>query len=488
MLLLHILMLLSDLVAHFSLCYILKGKHHKVFRLKGDLMFSFVGQSFVRWILATTLCFSAYALQAAESTHRLLPFKQWSQNGVPVYAISAPELPMLDIMISFHAGSAYDPVGAKGLASLTTHLLEEGAGPYSAHALVETMEQHGANISFQVDRDKSVIHLRTLNGAKHLKAVIPVLLAVLQEPHFSPESFAMVKDQTLTILKMHEQKPAKQAADLFYATLYANHPYASPVDGLTHDVKSMTRSNVVTFHKQHYTQQSAIITMVGQMSEESFRNLAGKIVSSLPSGTNIKPLPPMKKQREAQHFVTFPSTQTTMVLGQIGVDLKNPDRLALVLANKILGGGSFESLLYKRVRQDQGLAYSAYSYFNALAEPGPFVVGLQTRDEKAPQALSITRKTVAEFYQGQFSKASFKLAKDGMKASFPLKITNNQDMIGALTAVAFYQLPSDYFDTYLARLSTLNYEEVISTWRKHIQKHMPVQVAVGQHDPFFKPS
>jgi zinc protease len=86
-----------------------------------------------------------------------------------------------------------------------------------------------------------------------------------------------------------------------------------------------------------------------------------------------------------------------VLIGQPGFPRRDPDFLALLVGNHILGGGGFTSRLTEEVREKRGLSYSVYSYFAGGLHAGAFTIGLQTRPDQAAQAVKVSRDVLQRF-------------------------------------------------------------------------------------------
>ena len=138
--------------------------------------------------------------------------------------------------------------------------------------------------------------------------------------------------------------------------------------------------------------------MVGNLERADAEKIAQRLMSALPSG-NPAPNLTMAHNGAAQGLqsITFPSQQTAIITGQLGIDRQNLQYFPLQVGNFFLGQMPLGSLLFEQVRNQEGLAYGISSTFSLLTYRGPFFVNLQTRNSQAQQALNITNETLRQF-------------------------------------------------------------------------------------------
>ena len=129
------------------------------------------------------------------------PIQHWqTSQGGQVYFVASPGLPMVDMRMVFDAGSARDGKH-HGIASLTTSLLETGAGQWNADQLAQHFDAVGAQLQYTTDRDTSSVSLRTLTQADLLTQAVATFQSIISQPQFAAQEFQRIKEQRLISLK-----------------------------------------------------------------------------------------------------------------------------------------------------------------------------------------------------------------------------------------------------------------------------------------------
>jgi zinc protease len=137
------------------------------------------------------------------------------------------------------------------------------------------------------------------------------------------------------------------------------------------------------------------------------------------------------------------------------------------------------SRISEEVREKRGLAYSAYSYFTPMHVAGPFIAGLQTRNEKADAALEVLRDTLRNFIAKGPTTAELSAAKKNITGGFPLNLDSNSKIVDNLASIGFYQLPLDYLDTYNKHVEAVTADQIRDAFRRRIHPQDMVTVMVG---------
>ena len=326
----------------------------------------------------------------------------------------------------------------------------------------------------------SVVSLRTLTDKKLLGEALDTFATVLQQPTFPAAALERVRNQLLIGLQDEEQSPGAIAERAFYRALYGNHPYAAPSDGSSDSVKALTRDDVVNFYRRYFVARNAVVAIVGAVDRAQAERIAEQLTQRLPAGEAAPALPAVTQLAQAQTLhIPHPSTQTHILMGQPGMRRSDPDYFPLYVGNFILGGSGFTSRITTEIREKRGLAYSAYSYFLPMRQEGPFMLGLQTRNASADEALKVQHTTLEQFVKEGPTAKELEAAKRNLTGGFALNIDSNSDIVGYLAMIGFYRLPNDYLDTFIAHVNAVTLEQIRDAFSRRIVPDRMVTVTVG---------
>ncbi|KTD64393.1 M16 family metallopeptidase [Legionella spiritensis] len=406
--------------------------------------------------------------------------KRWqTDNGARVVFYEAPEVPMLDINIAFAAGSAYDGKSF-GLSTLTTQLLDQGNGKLDASQIAESLADTGAQFNAQASRDMIIMRLKTLTSEPALGQAMKTFSLIVNKPDFPLAAFKREKNQQLVAIAQSEESPDDVANNIFFDKLYPNHPYGHPVNGTVESVKAITPQQVRAFYKRYFTGANTVIVLVGAINEEKARQLASQLTQFMPKGQPAPAIPKARALPSSENIhVKFPSSQTMLRLGQVGIDHAAPDYFPLLVGNYILGGGSLVSRLAHEVRERRGLTYGVVSQFMPMPGDGPFLISLSTKNSQAQKALAVTRETLSGFLKTGPSEKELVAAKQYLTGSFPLSLASNSSIAGMLLRIAFYKLPDDYLDTYIAHIESVSTADIKKAFQDQINPEQMLLVTVG---------
>lgn len=412
-----------------------------------------------------------------------LEFESWTTpNGARVYLVQQNALPMVDIRVVFDAGSARDD-GAAGIATLTNSLLDEGAGGLTAQQLAEAFESVGAQTSLDALRDMASVGVRSLSDEKYLDSALRHFKKILTQPDFPQTAFDRQLARFKIAVKSREQSPADIADETFYKALYGDHPYATPSAGTTESLNTITRDAVAAFYKRYYVASNAVIAIVGDVDRKQAEDLVNQLVSGLDGGEKAPALPEVPRLEQAQTiYVDYPSAQSHIFIGQPGVKRGQDKYFDLYVANHPFGGSGFASRLVETVREENGLAYSVYSYFSPMRVAGPFIMGMQTRNDQVGKALDLLDKELRKYVDEGAEKQELQDSISNITGSFPLNLDSNSKLLSYIAMMGFYNLPTDYLDTYLDNVRAVTTDSARAAFAEMINPDKLVTVIVGQRE------
>ncbi len=426
-------------------------------------------------VLITSLLISQLSLATSYKT------EQWqTKNGVRVVFYPASEVPMLDISIAFAAGSAYD--GEQfGLSALTTQLLNQGNNGWSADKIAEKIEKTGAQFKADSSRDMVTLSIRTLSRPDALKEAVEALGLIVNEPNFPEVAFAREKSQQLMAIKQLQESPEEVANLTFFSALYGQHPYAHPVIGDATHVNAITLKQVRDFYHRYFVGKNAVLVLVGAIDSQTAHQVADELVSALPEGQEAAPIPKASKltKNESIH-IPFPSSQTMVRIGQLGIDHHNPYYFPLLVGNNILGGASLVSTLAIELREKRGLTYGVYSQFAPMPGPGPFIITLSTRNSQATLAAQLTRDILVAFIKDGPSVEKLQATKQFLTGGFPLSLASNRSIADILIKIAFYHLPENFLETYIQHINEVTAADVKKAFQTQLSPNALLEVTVGK--------
>jgi len=443
--------------------------------------------NFKKLALGTVLA-SSSALFYCGSAWALLPIQHWTEpNGARVWLVESPVIPMVDVQIDFDAGSRRDPAAQAGLASATASMASKGVkgqGTEPAldeNALGEAWADLGASFDAGADSDALHFSLRSLTDPLLLDKAARLAARQIAEPSWPADIWARDRARWSASIKESNTRPSTVAEKAFGAAVYGSHPYG--VRTTEDTLARISIADMQAFHASTIAACRAKVSIVGAVTRAQAQALVATLLARLPAASACAPLPAVGEiaalTAPEEKNIPFASAQAHVLIGQPGFPRRDPDFIALLVGNHILGGGGFVSRLTEEVREKRGLSYSVYSYFAGGLHAGAFTIGLQTRPDQAAQAVKVSRDVLARFVAEGPTEAELRAAKDNLIGGFALRIDSNKKLLGNVANIAWNDLPLDYLDRWTQRVDALTVADIRAAMQRKLQPERMVTVVVG---------
>lgn len=402
-----------------------------------------------------------------------------TRNGITLLIVEQHSLPIVNIEVLVKAGSIYDPEAKAGLANLVANLLDEGTRKRSSAEIADAIDFIGGSLSSSGDDDYSTVTVRVLK--KDLHVGLDLLADVLMNPVFLQTELDRKRSETIGTIMAEKDEPGVVAEKAFNDLIFSSHPYHRPVKGLESTLPAITRADLIEFHDRYYRPNNILMAVVGDVTEQEISDLVFKYLGAW-EPKKTKP-PAISRAHKLDHktirLIDKNLSQANIVLGHLGIERKNPDYYAVIVMNYILGGGGFSSRMMAHIRDNQGLAYSVSSHFDARLYPGSFQASLQTKNASAMPAIQGLLEEIKKIREKPVSDQELEDAKAFLIGNFPLRLDTSSKMSQLLATIEFYGLGLDYFEKYPRLIQGITKEDVLRVARKYLNPERYALVVVA---------
>jgi zinc protease len=406
-------------------------------------------------------------------------------NGLQVIAVSHNEQPAVSLRLLVRAGGAQDPVDKPGVASLAAALLDQGTETKNAEQIATAIDSIGGALGTGAGSDLSFVNAVVLKDSFALG--LDLVSDLVRHPAFASEEIERQRQQVLSGLKVSYDDPDYLAGVVFDKVVYGAHPYGRPDSGTPSSIASISRQDLIAFHRSWYGANNAILAVVGDVTAEEAFAGAERAFGSWGQAPNTPPRapdPPPSTRRVV--VIDRPgAVQTEIRVGNIGLPRKHPDYLALDLAIKILGGEG-GNRLHRVLRSERGLTYGASADTNALKDAGDIVADTDTRSETTGEAL---RLIVDEFWRLQRERVSERELSDAqayLTGNFPLSIETPSAIALQVLNAVFYGLDLNELQTFRERVNAVTTDDIQRVARLYLHPDKLSIVLVGDASVFAK--
>jgi zinc protease len=401
-------------------------------------------------------------------------------NGLPVWIVEMPKVPVVQINLIVRAGAAADPAGKYGLASFTAAMLDEGAGKRDALDLADAIEFLGVSLSTGSSWDASTVGL--FSPVSKLDEALPLMADVALHPAFSEKEVERLRKERLTGIVQQKDNPSAVASAAFARLVYGpRHRYGTPAMGNSVSNGEMTAKEMAAFHAQYYQPQNSHLLVVGDVKTDSILPKLEKVFGGWKSGPALaKPSLGEATQHSVKqiYLIDRPgAAQSQIRIGWIGVPRNTPDFYVLEVLNTVLGG-SFTSRLNQNLRERNGYSYGAGSVFDMRSSAGPFYASSGVQTDKTVEALK-------EFFNElnairvPIPADELERAKNYQALGFPAGFETTGSMASQLGELVVYGLNESLFTEYVPKVKAVTAAEAQRAANQYIQPDKFAVIVVG---------
>jgi len=400
------------------------------------------------------------ALPAAAATS-LPPYtKTTLKNGLTVIIMPTQRLPLVDFRLVARAGAVNDPSGKEGLASLTADLLTQGAGARNAQQVADDIAFVGGDLGASAGAEQIVVTCEVLK--KDFATGLEMFRDVIVSPTFPAEEFDRKKSEAIGAIAANKDDPGTVADDQLLPFMMGQSPLGHPAIGWEASVQSLTRDDVVAFHKEFVAPDNAMLAVVGDVdAKATLKAIEQAFKDWKKSGRKQgEPYPPLTK-KEGRRIVVVDKpevTQTQIRFACVGVPRNHPDYYPIAVTNTILGAG-FTSRLVDEIRVNKGLTYSISSRFDMYRNAGLFRINTFTRNETIRETVDGVLGVVQTLRDEGPKPEELEKSKSFLTGLYPLGLQAPDNLAARLLDVEFYGLPADYIETYADRINEVGMDD-----------------------------
>jgi predicted Zn-dependent peptidase len=389
------------------------------------------------------------------------------------------ELPVASFALVAESGGTIDPAQKTGLANLTASMLTEGTTSRSSLEIADQAAFLGISLNASSDWDASTIRLQTPTA--QLDSALALFADVALNPAFPQEEFERIRKDRLTALLQLKDRPTAIANQAYAAILYGSgHPYGRQLIGTEASVQGLSTSDLQAFYRANFIPNNSTLIIVGDVNPAQIEAKVGALFGGWKRGTIVPvtyPEPPRAGVTTVYLIDKPGASQSSFRIGSIGVPRSTRDYFALSVLNTILGG-SFTSRLMQNLRETHGYTYGARSAFDMRRAAGPFTASAEIVGDKTDSALVEFMKELNAIRESVPAEELEK-AKRYMQLGLPGDFETTQQIATALVPIALYDLPLDYYNTYVSNVEAVTAGEVQRVARQYVNPASLAIVIVG---------
>ena len=393
-------------------------------------------------------------------------------SGVRVVVKRMEGLLSVTMGVLVGTGSAYETDREDGISHFLEHMQFKGTEKYTAFQISDAFDALGAQVNAFTGKDLTCYYAKSTTD--HAAEAFALLAELFLNANFPEEEMEREKGVVIEEINMDEDSPEDLCLDLLARAAFGAENYGRNILGPAENVKRFTRDDLFAYKRERYCPENIVVSFAGNIGMEEAVALAATYFGGM-KGEKFRPREKHVVFGDGNIFKKKPIEQAHFALGFPTVARDDERAPAVQVMNAILGGG-LSSRLFKRVREELGLAYSVYSYTSHYAETGVFTVYAGVNPKKAEAAAQAVREVIGTFRSGGVTEEEFLRGREQLKSGniFSQESTSSQMLLYGKQLL--YKNETYDFERRMEEIASLRREDVLQAIEENLD---PSRVAVA---------
>ncbi len=344
-------------------------------------------------------------------------------NGLTVVLEQMKHLRSVSLGVWVNVGSANEDAMNNGIAHVIEHMMFKGTKNRTANGIADDCTMIGGNMNAYTSKECTSYYVTTLDT--HLENAIDIMSDMLCNSLFDKEDLEKEKGVIIDEIDMYDDSPDDLVHELLQKEVWKDHPLGYIISGTKENVARMTRDDLLRFMDLYYVADNMVISVAGNFEEDAVMELLEKSFGAI-------------KTNSARSQITVPDFTKTFVvrdkdIEQVHMNLAfnavstmSEEKYAMSIANAIFGGNE-SSILFQKIREELGLAYSIYSYPSPYNIAGLFQIDATLNTNNVMTVLKTIVTCMEEFKKTGITETMLKRAKEQIICELLLGSESSRD-------------------------------------------------------------
>lgn len=337
-------------------------------------------------------------------------------DGLRIVTEQIPSVRSISLGVWVNVGARNESVDENGVTHMIEHMLFKGTKKRTALQLAAEIENIGGLLNAFTSREQTCYLARVMD--EYLETAVDVLSDLSQNATLTPTNLSKEKKVICEEIKESLENPSDHVYDIFAKTYWGKHPLGQPILGSIDTVSNMPRNRLVNYMKRNYKSKSVVIAASGAIKHSQLVRLAKKKFNFV-NGEAEQGSPAMRDKNKSVVVESNGQNQTHVCVGLPGIRYQDKERTAALAISSYLGGG-MSSVLFQKIREERGLAYSVYTYHETYHDAGIFGAYLATDPNGVGKSVEIIRSEYEKLKKKRLSKHQLDQVKAQLKGNLTL--------------------------------------------------------------------
>ena len=263
----------------------------------------------------------------------------------------------------------------------------------------------GGYINAYTTHESTVVYNRT--PVFYLEETTKMIYEIFQNSSFDKKEIELEKGVIINEIRSENEDAQEKVHEYFMENIFPGQSLGLPIIGTENSIINATRNDLYNFYLDRFNDNLSII-ISGRINIPKLLDVIKKM--EFRKKINKKETPKAIQGNENLFFATLPSEQIHLILGTSKFDITIENYIQIGLLNIILGE-SISSKFYQKIREELGLCYSIYTFFNIFRKENLFGLYVSLMPENVNKAIKAISKVIKTLLKEGIKKDELENAK-----------------------------------------------------------------------------
>lgn len=384
-------------------------------------------------------------------------------GGIRIVSEEIPHVKSVCIGFWIDSGSRHETEANNGISHFVEHMVFKGTEHRSTQQIARSLESVGGYLNAFTTKEHTCYYARILDEFTEL--AVDVLSDLVQFPLFPEKEVEKEKQVVLEEIKNTEDDPDDLIHDYFETNIYSANSLRFPVLGLSKNVASFKREDLLTYARNRYAPNNLVVAAAGNVPHAKIVELVGTYYVREEGSSNHTPHVRAARNKKSVSEYQKPIQQAHICTGTIGYSVHSKHRYPSLVMNTLLGDG-MSSRLFQNIRERYGFAYSVYSFLNMLEDTGSFGVYIGTDKKHVERCLELVSRELRKLSTKPVPKAELHRTKAQLKGNMLLGLESTSARMMRLGTGELYFGEFTSLETIARHIDAVTEEDIAETTQR----------------------
>lgn len=390
------------------------------------------------------------------------------------------KLPIVNISIFLKkSGPGYLEYGEFLVSELLKEMIiKGGTDKYTPEEITNLLETNAIDISVQDEDEIYRIDCSFLSNLTDI--ALPLIEEIIFKPRFDEKVMKLEMERVLDNFKRTMENPSSALFYLAGYVLFPEHPASRYAD--IEKFRNLKKERLFEIHKMFFQPKNMIISVIGDFNKDELKNKMETLFNDKYNNDleirDVKDFKPMAKNKIFFYNLRIP--QGYIMIIHEGENKYSDDFFDLTIMNDILGWGGFTSRIVSKVRNEKGLAYSTWGYYDKLSLfKGSFKAFSATKSDAVYDAIYYIIEEMKRIKKEKVTDKELKIAKESLINSTISRLGNPYNFMSRVAGLELYERPLNFYSTYVENVKKVNIDGVYNAANRYLKPEDVSIIIVG---------